>query len=485
MGSSRVRVDDLRIATATAAAGAAGISGWFVLSTVLMDQVPDVVLVAVPLIVAAVILLAGGWRHVVASFRSSWRETALVALGGVAAWWAAPLLVLTQRASDAPSGSEVLFFVSAGWAVVLSTVGLVFRIDGRRSWVGLAITLAGAAGAAGILANWERPSSFSPLGKFPVQEFWMLVAGAVFAVGLLVVKKYAVSLGPKAGPVVSVTAAVLASLAAAVTSLPSAFPALERQPTEFVLLGVCGLGIVWGFTRVAERSYGAAGALLIAPPALITALSVLERATATYGPTPIVWRGALPALALCLTAAVCLWIAETASEGGAVARVDAPGPLRGTLALSILALAASMVGLFLPSLSAHAIGAFGEPFEARWLMPGAESAAAWIALAAAACSLAAAVALAWKSPRAVVVSALVTALSACISYPFLADTPVRTWQPWIPSEVQNTYGTEYARFSAESVVSPASIAAVMLAGVAALILVAIIVRTSRAASEVE
>ena len=39
----------------------------------------------------------------------------------------------------------------------------------------------GLFGAAAVLANWERPSSFSPFVRYPTEDVAMLVAGAAWA----------------------------------------------------------------------------------------------------------------------------------------------------------------------------------------------------------------------------------------------------------------------------------------------------------------
>ncbi|MEI8081694.1 MAG: hypothetical protein WCI74_07605, partial [Actinomycetes bacterium] len=170
------------VAFATAVMGA---MTWFILSTVVMDLAPDAVIVGGSSLVAFAILAAtGGWRILV-----RWREldgqTLWFALiGGALAFWAAPLIVLSQRASDAPSGADTLFLTTTVWGVLV-VLGAYLVAGERPALTGAAGAVCSAAGAAGLLASWEYPSSFSPFAKFPVREALMLAAGLLFTAGAI------------------------------------------------------------------------------------------------------------------------------------------------------------------------------------------------------------------------------------------------------------------------------------------------------------
>ena len=75
---------------------------------------------------------------------------------------------------------------------------------------------------------------------------------------------------------------------------------------------------------------------------------------------------------------------------------------------------------------------------------------------------------AWLEARALTAS--VCAAFALAAVPALLSTPLRTWTRWIPAEVQHDYGTEYARLTLTPTHGPAEIAALVLAGSAALLL---------------
>ena len=188
---------------------AVGLLVVYVMTTVVMDQVPDTVLVGVGLLLAALVVLAVyGRGSVVGDVRSHRSASMLAAFGGVACFWLAPLVVLTQRASDAPSGAVVLFHTTALWGAIAAFSWWVHR-GPRATYLAPAGAVAAVVGAAGLLANWERPSSFSPFIKYLQPELLMLVAGLVFAVGSYGLVLAARSLRTESLLVVSLAAAAI------------------------------------------------------------------------------------------------------------------------------------------------------------------------------------------------------------------------------------------------------------------------------------
>jgi hypothetical protein len=137
---------------------------------------------------------------------------------------------------------------------------------------------------------------------------------------------------------------------------------------------------------------------------------------------------------------------------------------------ALTALLLGAVGLWLPALRAHSVGVLPRHFEVTWAMRGFESAASWLPVAGALVVLSAATLAPTRISRWAIVWAGITALIAAAAYPFLLDTPLHTWNNWIPSDVQQTYGTEYARFSVQVIMNPAALAALALSTVSAFML---------------
>lgn len=440
----------------------------FVMSTVVMHQVPDTVQVSVFCVIAGLLGLATlGARAALSSVRTRPRDALFAAAGGVAGFWLAPLITLSQRASDAPSGAVVLFLTTALWGVIACVTAWGFAPK-TTSALALAAAVASAVGSAAVLANWERPSSFSPFIKYPQQELVIVLAGVAFAVGALALVRASRELDRRAVTLIAIVSAAVVSVVAAVPQLPSVAGDLSRLSSEFVLLGLGAYALAWGWSHVVTtRGVVSASPALLAAPALLTLLSVLERMTGVYGPNPIQWGGAVPGVVLCIAGATVVYLAAP--------QVRSDGWRSGALLISRicagLACAAAAVGLFLPALRAASVGTLPEPFEAIWAMYGFESAAAWLPVAGSLVLLAASMLAPHRLGRTAAVLASVTTFVAAWAYRPLLDTPLHTWNNWIPSDVQQTYGTEYARFSVEIITSPASIAAVVLSVVGALALV--------------
>lgn len=444
----------------------------FVLTTVVMDQVSDAVLVAAALVIAAAlaaVLLDA--RSVLAGYRAAPRQTVVGALGGVAALWAAPLLVLTQRASDAPSGAVVLFHTTALWGVIAAAS---WWVSPRKSTsLAFAGAVVSAVGGAAILANWERPSSFSPFVKYPMQESLMLLAGVVFVAGSIAVVRAARASGDARH--VTLAAILAAAVVAAVVATPTAsaaLPALSRLSAEFVLLGVATYGFAWGWLSAVDNRGVASGsvALLIAP-VVMTLLSVVERSTGVWGPNPILWDGALAGAGVCVAGAVVVFGSIGPADDTRPTRIE-PRTLLGARVLAAVGLAAGVVALFLPALGARSVGVMPVPFDVSWSMLGYETAVGWLPVAGAGVVLVASLLAPLRITRISLIAASIASLVTAFVYPSLGETPLHTWNNWVPSDVQQTYGTEYARFTVQAMSSPVGQVALAISVVAALLLLA-------------
>lgn len=448
-----------------------GAAAVFLLTTVLMDRMTDLALVGVPLMVAAGVVVAIHGVRPARDLISSNRPAVIrAAVGGVLAFWAAPLVVLLQRATDAPSGTETLFFTTAAWAAIVVMAGIgIGRDRARTQSLAVAGALAATAGAASLLANWERPSSFSPFVKFPEQEIVMLLAGLAFAIGTLLVRSAIARSSSRAAVPVAVGSAALVGVATALIDLPSS-AALSASLAILAILGLMQGAFAWAWLQLVDGAGAvrAAGPLFLAPVA-VTALAALERATSVYGANPIGWVPATAAIVLVVAGTLTVVLPPVGE------RVRLEGALRSTaLALAALGFAGSLVALALPALSATSRGILqGEVFRVDWTMVGAESAVGWVALSAGTLALAAA----WNAaPRAQVAAAAIASMIAVAATFALARTPFYTVTRWIPAEVQQAYGTEYARFSVESVFEPVRSASLVLAVAGSLITLFVIAR---------
>lgn len=447
---------------ATALLGSAAV---FVMSTVLSDRLPDTVTAGGAVALAFLLSLPlAGIPRVDALRSARRRDLALAAGGGVAAFWAAPLITLLFRLTDAPPGSEALFLSTTAWG--LFTVLACFAVAAERpGFTAGAGALAATAGGAALLANWERPSSFSPFVRYPVSDVAILAAGLIFALGALALAASARELGPRVVAFLGLGGAAAVGVLAAIPVLTASLGSLALEWPALLALAVATTAFAIGWLQTAHvAGTPRAAVALLGAPAAVTALTLAERATGRLGVDPVVWSGAFGGLAA--LAAGCF--AVMAAEGlQASTAVGAPKPPRAVLPLALAGTVAAAATLALPALSAVADGHGEVPFSVKWEMLGLEAAVPWLVLSVAVLVTAVLFDARRGAVRACWVPGLIAAVVCALAVWPLLDTPLRTWTLWIPAGVQQVYGTEYARFAVAAAPSPLLWVSLALSAVAA------------------
>ncbi len=444
-----------------------------------MEELPDAVLVTVMNAGALVVALEMSGVGAAPSLLKVARRATVAALGaGAVSFGAAPLLVLSQRASDAPSGTEVLLFTTSSWGLAVCVLALILARP-PRSAAHVAASLLCGVGGLSVLANWERPSSLSPFVRFPVQHLTMLAAGAIFAVGAAVLVRCARTLGAPATASSASAGALLLSLAALVATPSVDTASVSRTADALLVLAVAGALFTIGWVHTASRSgleWASVSFSLV--PVALTGLSFVERGLTVYGPNPILWRPAVTGVALASAGAAMLWKRRRAGDEtpGPFAHPLKTGLVRTFVPVAALSLALACAGLFTGGLRAEVTGAFGQEYRAVWTMLGAETAAGWLCLAAAVCAVASASDIVRGLGKTAWACALLAA-GAPFAYPLLADTPVRTATRWLPADVQQTLGTEYARMSFEAIDDPVRVASLCLSLLVGVAVIFSLVRT--------
>lgn len=441
-----------------------GAAGSFVLTTAAMDTLADPVLIGFACAAALVFVLALNGTSGFSDLQGTDRRTlGLAAMGGALSFWAAPLLVLWQRASDAPSGADTLFFTTSAWG--LACVVAAFAVRAQRPPVTALAGAAGAvAGAAGLLASWENPSSFSPFAKFPLREALMLVAALVFAAGALALADAARRSSARVAVAAGLGGATALGLLVALPALPSVSEIGRGALLPCIYLGMAFALFAFGWTRASSVvGVSRTSVALFGAPIAVMALAGVERLTMERGPNPIEWPGALAGCAVIAAGIAVVWLAEKPTVLQHAAGCRSLWLAFGfSLAASVLAVASLMT----PALNALAEGGTGEPFRATWAMIGAESAAGWLAVAAAGLALAAVmVARGGGTTRSWLPAAVAVVVCDLAAIPLLGAT-LHTWNRWVPAEVQQTYGTEYSRLVIGPRLDPVRMAAMLLAVVA-------------------
>ncbi len=380
---------------------------------------------------------------------------------GALGLFGAPYIVFLHRYSDAPAGSEVLFLTTAAWAAILVLLTLRRR---RAEMVPLAGALLGLAGVAGIVGNWERPSSFSPFVRFAAEEWWMLAAGVAWAA---LWWHLARARDRGALDAAAVPAAAGGALAAALT-LAARWSAADVAAAYMhggLWLYAVACAAATAAALVALRAAGAraVASAAILPAAALTGLTIVEQATGAFGPQPILLGPASAGIALALAGAALVWPGPVADSRAPRRSICTPAAVAAALAS-----VSAIVGLALPALQGHATGlrTGGAAFDATFVLRGIEVVGPWAALALALAVLGMAL-----SPR-IRPAHLVAVAVTLVAWPFVWATPLHTLTTFIPSEVQVDFGSEFAAISFARLPIPATLAALGGAGVAlALLLV--------------
>lgn len=350
--------------------------------------------------------------------------------------FASQLIVSAFRYSDAPAGSVVVF-VTGSVTGLLALGAAAALLPEKPVAAPLAGGLLAAAAGAGVLANWERPSSFSPIVKFAWEQAAMLGAGAMVVAGLAGLAWMARTASTHA-----VTGAYASgSAAAGLVGALFASQTLLGIDWRFVMPWAASAAIVfvsaaWLAIHGGLRYVGLA---LLAAPALLSALTLLEQATGMLGPRPLLVSPVIAASAL-LAGGLLAAAVRPSPQGDAQARYTLARAARW---VSLAATALAVVSLVVPAIQArvHATRASGEVFDATFPMRGFEALGPWLLLAAATLVLAASM---MPRSRSSAIDTVV-GLAACagVLSP-LGATPLHTWVTWIPPDVQQDYGTEYA-----------------------------------------
>lgn len=425
----------------------------FLFGTVLSDAA-DVggVVVVTGLITAGMFLVwgSGGWASVSPRFRIlATGAGAVLALG-------VPILLQVNQHSDAPSGTVVVFWT----AVVPGT--LVLIAGSRRGWRSalwsLALALIAASGAAGVLANWERPSSFTLLNRYVTEQIGLGIAAVIWVAALFLVAW----IGRRGAERHVFTwvgvGAVVGSVLALFLDGGSGWsrfgdPAVLMYGASFALLTFV---VAWWLVR-GDASAVFAGLILV--PSALSLLVLVEAAVGSLGPepilrTPVLWASVVVAAVVSLTFLRAPITLSAAS----------PGTVKSTIGfwLALGALACAAVGLLTPALNVEVQGRLADfsRFGVEFQMRGFETVGGWLALGVALVAVALVIS---RSGRGMFSLCAVLVVIVLAAWLVVGASPLHTWMAWIPADVQQDYGTEFASIVFRRLARPWQLAGVSLA----------------------
>jgi len=402
---------------------------------------------------------------------------------GAGALTLAPYLVMLNRYSDAPPGSEVLFLTTAAWGALLA-LGLALTQRGLSARLTLVVgAMMGLAGVAGIVANWERPSSFSLFFRYVTEESWMLAAGAVAALLWWWLDRER-SRGSLDAAALSAAAGALAGAIALGAARAGQLGFAAAASSQGLLLYALAIAAAVAAGLVILRAVGAAGVAgaYFLPAAALTMLTYIEQATKVFGPQPILLGPASAGSVVALAAA--LFIAARPAAGLSIPSRPTRGcPLIALIIAGTSVLAAS-ASLPLPAMSARATGLLvsGATLDARFTLVGAETVGSWLVLALSLGALALAMSARsehWgrsSTARAGYLVGIIAIGAAAAAWPFVRATPLRTLTSFVPIEVQVDFGSEFASITFSSLAAPAAVAALCGTALALGVLLVCVIR---------
>jgi hypothetical protein len=353
----------------------------------------------------------------------------------------------------------VLFLLSAGWGVLLVAASL----RGGEPWltrIGGAVIA--AAGVAGVVANWERPSSFSLFVRYRMEELAILAAGLLWAAlwrGL--------DRSRREGRLESAAASAAAGSVAAAAALAisrwqaAALGHAVGQPIWWLIVASSAALVASALFTLGRGGGPLLAASWFTPAVVLTAFTVLEQTFKPFGIQPILLGPAAAGAVAVLGGAALVSCGTLERSPGARSRWAA--------IVALGALAASAAALALPALEASVVAtrADSSQFRASFTLLGLETVGGWLAVGLAIAALA----VAWASDRRPRAWAPVAAGLA--AWPFVWSTPLHTLSTAIPWDIQVDYGSEFATIVFRPLPAPAMLAAV---GSAALALALLLVK---------
>jgi len=252
-----------------------------------------------------------------------------------------------------------------------------------------------------------------------------------------------------------VTAAAIVAVTFAVPAIFTSFEAVSRNVSALVLVGLAAaLFALPLFALLNRADVARASVALLLVPSAITILSGLERLVGMHGPDPIRWTSALAGMSVAVAGGAAVWFGAEPDAQDDHDVTETPRRWRWvTSVASAATLGLAAYSLTTPSIRGTVQSAMADRFSAGWLLPGYETASGVIVF----CGALLAVVAINEARHARAVRSLVaagTALVCAVAQFFTTDTTLRTWNWWIPIDVQQTYGTEYTLLTFEPVFNP-------------------------------
>ncbi|PKQ29998.1 MAG: hypothetical protein CVT60_02360, partial [Actinobacteria bacterium HGW-Actinobacteria-10] len=229
----------------------------------------------------------------------------------------APLIVFANRYSDAPKGSVVLF-----WTVVIAGIALwlIGAFERRHQALLAPGAVLAMTGAMGVLANWERPSSFSLLSRYATEQLLMGAASVIWALSIYFIVRRVRTDGWARIAAPFTVGSILAGITLV---LLSADPGDVFVTTTLLAAACAALVAFLTLTLATSNGLPTAASALVFSPVLVSSITFIESALGMRGPRPLLATEVLAASLVCVTGA--LIVLRSAEERRSVRFPDAAG----------------------------------------------------------------------------------------------------------------------------------------------------------------
>ncbi|MCL5292834.1 MAG: DMT family transporter [Actinobacteria bacterium] len=419
----------------------------FALTAVTLKTVPAPVLAAGRGIAgfALVAVMVGG-RPRKKPGRTEMIQLGLAGAIGMAAFL---LFQVVFRYSNAPSASDIAFITGLSPLFVLP-LALFWKKErvGLRQVIGMAVAM---LGMVAVLGNWEKPSSLWLFTRFFKEEAVLLLSAVAWAAVTMIGRRLSKSIDPATQSYYMLGFASVPLVLYALTSggLSALLKIDLSNLLALLFLGVFGTGLALYFWLKAlseVESHRASSVLLLTPLLLSLYLLVDRKIAALPIDLPAVIFG-LILIAVGFAAAISMPEREpnVADVGG----LTLSGPLAQLLAiLASVGLLSAIASLALPIRENFVAGFLdsGKPYKAAWSTFGYAVIGSYLLLFVSVYLLVSSIRfLRGRLAAGSLFVAGMLSVPVVLGSFVVAGTPFSAWYTWMPVEVQQAFGTEYAK----------------------------------------
>lgn len=284
----------------------------YVLTIVGLKYIAPTTFVLVRFAIASLFMLAIFGRRPIQFLKKASRlDIFLIFLAAISGVVLTYLLQVIRRYSNAPPGSDIVFLQNVAPIFIFILV-VAFRME-KLTLGKVAAMAAAVLGMIIIVANWEKPSSFSPFSRFSFEEGLILLSAISFAIFAFAGKKVVERYPPSAVAAVTVWLGTLLlfPLANRIDGFGAVLKISFQGWLIALILGILSsaLSILLFYDALARVEATKVGSALFLTPIIITLLVKLERVFGlAFFPSPLFVFPIIVGSVLVFIGVVALWV---------------------------------------------------------------------------------------------------------------------------------------------------------------------------------